>query len=240
MIESLKNLDGNLKKNGAKLHLFYGNNIKILEEINKEITIENIIFNMDYTPYARERDDEIKKFCEKNNINYEITQDYLLADIGTFLKSDGLPYTVFTPFRNNGITYKICKPSNKRAKNLVKHKFNNEYGYIDYNENEMIAVKGGREHALKQLSKVSRQKDYNEDRNNLSKNTTMLSAYIKFGNLSIREVYWKIRDKLGMHNDLISQLFWREFYFYIAYYFPKVLKGDNYNPRYDKMKWKKK
>ena len=54
MIESLKNLDGNLKKNGAKLHLFYGNNIKILEEINKEITIENIIFNMDYTPYARD------------------------------------------------------------------------------------------------------------------------------------------------------------------------------------------
>ena len=30
---------------------------------------------------------------------------------------------------------------------------------------------------------------------------------------------------------------WREFYFYIAFYFPKVLKGENYNSKYDDIKW---
>ena len=55
--------------------------------------------------------------------------------------------------------------------------------------------------------------------------TTHLSAYIKFGCISIREVYWKIRDELGKNSVLLSQLIWREFYFYIAFYYPFVLKG---------------
>ena len=33
-------------------------------------------------------------------------------------------------------------------------------------------------------------------------------------------------------------MFWRDFYFYIAYYFPEVLKGKNYNEKYNKIKWK--
>ena len=28
-------------------------------------------------------------------------------------------------------------------------------------------------------------------------------------------------------------MYWREFYFYIVYYFPYVLKGENYNKKYD-------
>ena len=40
-----------------------------------------------------------------------------------------------------------------------------------------------------------------------------------------------------MENNLLDQLFWREFYFYIAHYFPQVLHGKNYNSKYDKIKW---
>ena len=237
MIESLQSLDTNLKNHSSRLHLFYGENIKVLGAICKEIEVENIIYNMDYTPYARKRDESIMEFGKKNGINVIVKEDYLLAPIGTFLKADGLPYTVFTPFRNNGIKMDIEKPSKKQAKNLTKKKISSEHGYIDYEVNDFIAVKGGREEGLKMLQKVSNQGNYNEDRNSLIIPTTMLSAYIKFGNISIRETYWKIRDLLGMENDLVSQLFWREFYFYIAYYFPRVLEGANYNPRYDKIKW---
>lgn len=237
MIESLENLDVSLKTHGSKLHIFYGENIKVLKNICKEIDVENIIFNMDYTPYARKRDEEIMQFGQDNNINVILREDYLLAPIGTFLKTNGEPYTVFTPFRNNGFKYDVEKPSKKHVKNLVKKKLKEEHGYIDHEINEDIAVHGGRDNGLKILHKTDDQTNYNEDRNSLIKNTTMLSAYIKFGNVSIREVYWRIRDILGAENDLLSQLFWREFYFYIAYYFPKVLEGNNYNPRYDGLKW---
>ena len=47
MIESLKELDNDLKQNSSKLHIFQGDNIKVLKSIIKSIDVENIIFNMD-------------------------------------------------------------------------------------------------------------------------------------------------------------------------------------------------
>ena len=236
MIESLKELDLNLKKYNSKLYVFQGDNIKVLKKIMSNLEIDNIVFNQDYTPYAKKRDLKIEKLCKKNEINCHMIHDYLLAEIGTFLKKDGNPYTVFTPFRNNGLKEKIEKPKILKVKNLANPKLKDD-GFIEYNINTYKLVKGGRDNGLKQLAKIKKQKKYNDDRNSLSIQTSLLSAYIKFGNISIREVYWKIRDVLGIENELISQLFWREFYFYITNYFPEVLQGKNFNPKYDDIKW---
>ena len=68
--------------------------------------------------------------------------------------------------------------------------------------------------------------------------TTNLSAYIKYGNVSIREVFDKMYN--GKQSSICDQLIWREFYFYIAYYFPDVIKkSKNFQSRYDKIKWVK-
>ena len=194
---------------------------------------------MDYTPYALKRDKEISNLCEKNGINCVMKEDYLLKPIGTMLKSDGDPYTVYTPFKNNGFKEKIDKPSKDRVKNLVKTSKLKSDDYIKYEVNNNILVNGGRKNGLSQLSKIKNHSKYNTNRNTLSIETTLLSAYIKFGCISIREVYWKIIDKLGKSNTLLAQLFWREFYYYIAYYFPQVLKGKNYNEKYDDIEWTK-
>lgn len=240
MIESLKELNSECRNYKSKLYIFNGENETVLKKIFKKVKIDNVIFNMDYTPYAIKRDKEISNLCEKNGINCVMKEDYLLKSIGTMLKSDGEPYTVFTPFKNNGLTVgKIDKPSKDRIKNLVKTSKLKSEDYIDYEVNENILVNGGRKNGLSQLSKIKNQTKYNTNRNTLSIETSLLSAYIKFGCISIREVYWKIIDKLGKNNTLISQLFWREFYYYIAYYFPQVLKGKNYNEKYDDIEWTK-
>jgi deoxyribodipyrimidine photo-lyase len=237
MIESLKVLDKDLRKHNSKLHLFNGDNITVLKTILKTIDVKNIVFNMDYTPYAIKRDNDIKELCESKDIACTIIEDYLLKDIGTFNKKDGNPYTIFTPFKNNALKHKIDKPINFKIQNLVKINKLKEADYIKYKINKSILIKGGRKEGLNQLNKVKNQKRYNTDRNTLSISTTHLSAYIKFGCISIREVYWKIRDLFEKRNLLISQVLWREFYFYICYYFPRVLKGKNYNKKYDKIKW---
>ena len=120
MIESLKDLDQDLKKYNSKLHIFQGENIKVLNKIIKEKDIENIIFNMDYTPYAVKRDKQIKTLCKKKKINCLIYEDYLLAKNGMFLKKNLEPYTVFTPFKNNVLKHNVEKPNRNRPKNLVK------------------------------------------------------------------------------------------------------------------------
>ena len=86
MIESLKDLDNNLKAYHSKLHIFYGNNIEILEKITKKIKVETIACNRDYTPYARARDEEIEDFCSKKDIDFLSLEDYLLCGIDTLFK----------------------------------------------------------------------------------------------------------------------------------------------------------
>ena len=164
MIESLKDLNRNLKKKKSKLHIFQGENIKILEKIIKSIDVENIIFNMDYTPYAKKRDNQIEKFCKKNKIKCIKIEDYLLSEIGELNKKDGDPYTIYTPFKNKGLKLKVDKPQKKSIKNLTKVNFDFEKDYIKHKINKNILVKGGRKEAKKILKKIKNQKNYNNDR----------------------------------------------------------------------------
>ena len=258
MIKSLKELDNDLKDVGSKLYLFYGDNIKVLKNISKNITVKKIVFNMDYTPYAKKRDVDIKVFSEKNNIECVMVEDYLLANVGTFNKKDMTPYKVYTPFRNNvmSIKNKIDKPNKSFSKikklfvleKKIKKSFKNEITFekiikkIKLKENKNILVVGGRTHALSILSKIKKFNNYDNNRNILSYETTHLSAYIKFGCVSIREVFWTF---MKLKNKLVDQLIWREFYYYIGHYWPDVLggmigkKNENFNKKYNKIKWKK-
>ena len=55
--------------------------------------------------------------------------------------------------------------------------------------NENIVVNGGRDLGLVQLKNAAKRlKTYNETRDTMSEETSMLSAYIKYGCVSIREV----------------------------------------------------
>ena len=248
MIESLKDTASQLKGIGSKLHLFQGENTKIIKYLIQEWSITDIVFNQDYTPYARKRDTDITGIAEKVGVKVHMIEDYLLAPIGTYLKpgSGKDPYTIYTPFKNNIFTLitsgqDIDKPKTPNL-DIMKNKLgkrtsNIEKGYIKYSVNDKIVYRGGRKEGRKNFSKIKNLKAYNDNRNTASINTSLMSAYIKFGCFSIREVYWEMKTKLGMDNQLVSQLVWREFYYYIAYYFPKVLKGKNYNSKYDNIKW---
>ncbi len=242
MIESLKSLDNELGKYNSRLHVFYGKNKKILKRITKKIEVSCVAYNKDYTNYAQSRDKKIEKFCKRQGIECLSMEDYLLKNMGEFNKDNGETYTVYTPFKNNLLKHKIDKPDilgksnykkfSKLEKNTVK-----EEGYIEYSINDDILVRGGRENALSVLNKALKLKDYENNRNDLSYSTSLLSAYIKFGNISIREAYHAIKNKFGLDSGLLAQLVWREFYFYISYYFPKVLDGENYNKKYDDINW---
>jgi len=242
MLESLDDLNINLKKYNSKLHTFYGDNIEVLTKINKMYEIENIVYNIDYTPYAKKRDKQIKDFCLKNEINNYELEDYLLMKMGTLNKKDGSFYSVFTPFRNNAYKHykEIDRPIKIKIKDKELIKLKNHKNYkIEIEKNENKLVIGGRKEGLKMLNlAIVKQKDYNKNHNNLSIETSLLSAYIKFGCVSIREVFWRIYDNYKLKNNLTSQLIWREFYYYIVYYNPDILlKHKCFNPKYEDLNW---
>lgn len=67
--------------------------------------------------------------------------------------------------------------------------------------------------------------------------TTNLSGYLNIGCISIREAYHMIIKKLGRKNDLIKQLYWRDFYLQVVRYLDDGNKYEHMDKRYKKIKW---
>jgi len=201
MCESLQELRKELRQQGSDLYTFYGETIDVL----KTLKIAKLGFNLDYTPYARRRDESMVQYCLEHQIPCITGEDYLLAPMGTFLKKDKTPYVVYTPFKNAALLYSVPKPQHTTLSfGTMQHKsYSPTY-------DEQVQMKGGRKEGLSRLSFTYQHDQFTP--------TTELSPYLKYGCISIREAYWANTSSLFR-----QQLLWREFFYYIACYFPKVL-----------------
>jgi deoxyribodipyrimidine photo-lyase len=100
-----------------------------------------------------------------------------------------------------------------------------------------ILVHGGRKNAQEKLKNALQVQDkYDSSRDFFTYKTTHLSAYIKFGCVSIREVYHAFKKKFGLHHGLIRELIWREFFAHVLYCYPEVV-GQSYQPKYRSLNW---
>ena len=61
MCQSLQQLNKEYKDKGGELYFFEGDNLDILKKLNKKEKINSIGFNLDYSPYAKIRDEKRKK-----------------------------------------------------------------------------------------------------------------------------------------------------------------------------------
>jgi deoxyribodipyrimidine photo-lyase len=241
MIESLQDLSSQILKMGGHLMCFYGHNNAIVSYLIKQLDINVVCFNADYSPYAIQRELGIIQICDKMGIGVEYGHDYYLHPPGSILNGQGETYKKFTPYYNVASKKKVDAPAglrkihfattNKHLQNIIS--LDNAFKKFVGKGNPNILVHGGRSNAIKQMRIASKNiAHYAKTRDELSKPTSQLSAYIKFGCISIREVYKAFRSK----KDFIRQLFWRDFYGGILYSFPQVL-GHALNPKYDKIKW---
>jgi deoxyribodipyrimidine photo-lyase len=244
MIESLLELNKDIKNKNGKLNCFYGKNINILKNILKNEKIDGVIVNKDYTPYSKERDAKIEELCKENNINFHSYHDVCLFEPKSIKTGSGKVYEKFTPFYNKCLENlkKINKVSRKTISNISNKKLKNSVSLksmlkelVKSNEKQLI---GGRNEGLKKINDLKNYEKYKDTRNFLNIETTQLSVYLKFGCISIREVYEKLLKLYNKENDIIRQLIWRDFYIHILDANPQVLKGKSLKEKYDKIKWK--
>lgn len=239
MIESLQDLKKEISKKGGSLTCFYGKNNTIIKEVIHSAKIDIVCFNTDYTPYAKKRDNEIFSLCEKMNVECESVPDYYLHEPGTILNGSGETYQKFTPYYDNAKKVKIQKvynypvPFSKQTLS-VEHKITLEKALQRFTKvNSEILVHGGRSNALQAMKVAEKNlRNYSKNRDSLTHRTSLLSAYIKFGCVSIREVYYKFKS----NSAFTRQLMWRDFYASVLNAFPRVL-GKSLKPSYDKLKW---
>ncbi len=98
MIDSLKELQEEISKQGGKLYFGYGETGEVLAKVKKGFDYKLLVETADYTPYAKKRQEELAKFCEKGGIDYKLVHDSYLLPPGTIKNGTGKTFQKFTPF----------------------------------------------------------------------------------------------------------------------------------------------
>lgn len=234
------------------LRIYYGDEFNIITDLlEKNPTIRYISFNNDYTKYSFERDEKIRSITQKvktGPVTVISEDDILLHPLGTIKTTTGKTYTKFTPFFNACLSKPVNKPNRKKIMNFAGNI--TLYGPEEYNKdltnmhdniiNEKIPEHGGRTNGLKILKRLANTNtwaNYNKLRDQLSYNTTHLSPYNKFGCVSIREVYWAMKNKLGNRNELIKQLVWRDFFYNLSATHDYIYESGAMNKKWTNIPW---
>lgn len=261
MCESLEDL-----KKDISLSTFYGTNKEIFEKLFRFLKPKydsiSVYVNKDYTPFSKKRDDEIHNICSKNGIHWNSCEDLCMFPPKTIRTTTNKIYEKFTPYYDKCI-YNISKVrkveminDNVWQKKIMKQEIidgihknisdKNQTTILNIflkftNGNMNQNVNGGRRNGLQILENMKRWNMYAKKRNDLTYDTTMLSAYIKYGCVSIREVFWRIYKLFGKNSSLLRQLLWRDFYIQIVNENPQVIsinkKNESFKKQYDNIVW---
>lgn len=230
----IKNILNNLNTK-INLNIFYGNPTEIISNLVKNNkNIESIYFNCEYTFTSKIRDcniiEKIKQINE--NINFHIYEDYLLTNINILLNNNKKYFKNYTKFYNKIKKININQPKliniDKSKTIFIKNneKFNFTTTNFLINRNDLLKI----------VNKI--------DNNTKCMSELKLSIFLKYGIVSVRELFYSILTILKYKKldnlNLINELYRREFYYYISFYDNDFIKNkDNLDLENENfIKWK--
>ncbi|MDW7731201.1 MAG: deoxyribodipyrimidine photo-lyase [Methanolobus sp.] len=241
LLESVEDLKQQFEAKGAKLYLFSGLPEDVIGQLADSVGIDAVFVNRDYTPFSRRRDESIRNACEALDVRLMQFHDCLLDEPGTVLTRKGKPHTVFSLFYRAASREEVPIPAMLTGGNFYIEDpgidLISDLNRFSFARNERIFAHGGRSEALKVLEDMSRFENYDKERDYPAvRGTTGLSAHNKLGTISIREFYHSVKDELGAKHTLIRELYWRDFFTHIAFFYPGVFRHA-FREKFDKISW---
>lgn len=241
MHATLQMLHEELRTSGSGLIIACGSPEKVLAELIPKHGFDAVFANRDYTPFALQRDQQIEHCCLTLQTPMHWFDDALLHAPGDILKGNGKPYRVFTPFFRAASKINLCEPLPRIPMTSL-----NDMDEKTWQENcERLRsvqagetpVKAGRKGAESILADMDTYANYQQQRDMAALDaTTHLSVHLKFGTISVREVYVAVFQHLGSEHTLLRQLYWRDFFTHIAFFFPHVF-GHAFDARFETIAW---
>ena len=192
--------------------------------------IQKVYFNRDYEPYARTRDNAILTFLQTKGIEVHDLKDQVIFEAGEVLKQDHSPYTIFTPYKNKWLE----KLHQIGPSSIISHPTPDHFHRCNF----IFPVAdqlGFKESAIRVPGyRLSNLKAYAVSRNlPAADNTSLLGPHLRFGTVSIREIY-----RLSMGYPVFqSELIWREFFMQILFHFPEVVHRS-FRIAYEAIPWR--
>ncbi|SEA95968.1 deoxyribodipyrimidine photo-lyase [Flavobacterium gillisiae] len=230
--ESLSTINEQLKQIGSSLLVKKGETTAVWKSLIQEFDVKEVFFNKDYEQYAIKRDDVICELLQSENIIPFSFKDQVIFEEKEITKADGLPYTIYTPFKNKWLDkYNAMAPVREYTGSDTSSNFHkSNYIFpsleeIGFEESNIKVLP----YNLKQISEYQEIRDFPA-----IDGTSYLSPHLRFGTVSVRKmVNWAAKTNAVF----LSELIWREFFMQILFNFPREVT-HNFKPAYDGIQWR--
>lgn len=230
ILDSLALLQEELKELKSSLLILHGDPVDLF----RTITASAVYTNHDYEPYAKKRDSEVARILAAKNIPFKTFKDHVIFENDEVLKSDGTPYTVFTPYSRQWKSkltkfYHSGYPTEKYVSAFSRVK---SFPFPSLKDIGFEKTDASFPERVVKKSIISK---YDETRNFPAiRGTTRLGIHLRFGTVSIRQL---VQLALRTNETWLNELIWREFFSMILNHFPHVVT-QSFKPAYDRIVWR--
>ncbi len=232
--QTLKALNNELLKSGSSLLAIYDEPLNAFKTICESFTVKNVFTNNDYEPYAIERDLQICDWLKSKRISFHSFKDQVIFEKEEVMKSDGTPYTIFTPYS------KIWKQklTNEMVKSFPSKKlFSNLFKTTPFHFPSLIELGFEKSDCKFPVAEINKNiiSNYHLTRNLPAANgTSKLSIHLRFGTVSVREL---TSLAVELNEQWLNELIWRDFFMMILFHFPYV-ENRSFKKKYENIKWR--
>jgi deoxyribodipyrimidine photo-lyase len=232
--DRLQQLQAEIKKYDSSITILYDEPLKAFKKLAEEYNISEVFTNHDYEPYAIKRDEEITVYLKKKGIKFSTFKDQVIFEKDEVMKSDGSPYTIFTPYsriwKQKLSTESLTGyPSEEILQAFLKSR------PVPFPSLKEMGFDHTRFNVPETTIDPSVIQQYDETRNIPSVNgTSRLSVHLRFGTVSIRQL---VKAATELNEQWLNELIWREFFMMILFHFPRVVSSC-FKPKYDSIRWR--
>ena len=221
LLESIVDLSERIAARGSRLLLASGKSHELLPQLVRRWHIDRVVAQRWVWPVGRERDRRVR---ESVGVPFELFEGETLIEPGSLRTLGGGPYSVFTPFARAAARVEIGRPiPTPRVLPAPPREIDHdplgqavlpslaELGF----PNNPALQRGGESAARERLGAFlkSRAPHYDAARDRMDLDgTSRLSCDLKFGTLSVRELWHRTADLPAPARDTFhNELLWREF-----------------------------
>ena len=234
----------------------FDNDAYLIGKFVEKKNIDKVFWNNQFGVDETVRDNFVQSELESKNIKVSTFNDQAVYEPGFLKTGQGLPYSVFTPFKRKwienfemdflDIEYQYQpRESLDYSSNIIDFDFNFETTH----KVNMDLWPAGEDEAETNLHNFLNEKvmNYSKNRNDpILDGTSRISPYLASGIISSKKC---ILEALKINNfefssgnigvtKWIDEIVWREFYKNIMFSFPKVSKGQPFQDYSKAIKWR--
>lgn len=232
MLESIVSLQQNLERLGSRLFVVSGKSTEIVPKLAQRWKVDRVFAHRWTEPFGQERD---RRVAAALRVPLELAEGETMLPPGSVRTGADQPYSVFTPFAR--AFAKLAKSSPARAPSQLPAPPKDvtcdtvevpTLEALGLTPNRNILVGGeraARDRLTAFLAGAGERYHLQRDRMDVA-GTSRLSVDLKFGTLSVREVWARAQASLEGEAKRIfcNELIWREFAHHTLFDRPELLK----------------